>query len=174
MGSSPHTRGLLVTTGFRGLSPGIIPAHAGFTTETLENQPKTTDHPRTRGVYLLRSCPEGPSPGSSPHTRGYDRNPRKSTQNHGSSPHTRGLRGGRRPVRCCAGDHPRTRGVYLPQRPQTPQKHGSSPHTRGLLEAHLDAKLRGWIIPAHAGFTGSDCGLMTGSPDHPRTRGVYR
>ena len=48
----------------------IIPARAGFTAKTPENQPKTTDHPRTRGVYLADQALDTTSQGSSPHARG--------------------------------------------------------------------------------------------------------
>ena len=69
-GSSPHTRGLLGLRVIRPQHHRIIPAHAGFTTEILENQPKTTDHPRTRGVYPSLAAGEWSRQGSSPHTRG--------------------------------------------------------------------------------------------------------
>jgi len=59
-----------VTTGFRGLSPGIIPAHAGFTCRPTSRPLTPRDHPRTRGVYRL-VVEGGVAPrGSSPHTRG--------------------------------------------------------------------------------------------------------
>ena len=69
-GSSPHTRGLPRPALAAAGRPGIIPAHAGFTTCRARARGSVWDHPRTRGVYdgtrvlllVLR--------GSSPHTQG--------------------------------------------------------------------------------------------------------
>ena len=69
-GSSPHARGLRPqATDHRG-QDGIIPARAGFTGAPGGTQARYRDHPRTRGVYRLRtSTCHGPD-GSSPHARG--------------------------------------------------------------------------------------------------------
>ena len=90
----------------------IIPAHAGFTTETLENQPKTTDHPRTRGVYVVVYPPVAFRGGSSPHTRGLPDGLGLFSVIDVDHPRTRGVYppGGVRGVP--KWDHPRTRGVY--------------------------------------------------------------
>ena len=72
-GSSPLARGLLVTTGFRGLSPGIIPARAGFTVTGPAVRSGSTDHPRSRGVYHDRDESREVPTGSSPLARGLHR-----------------------------------------------------------------------------------------------------
>ena len=52
-GSSPHARGLRPQG--QGAVPyvGIIPACAGFTTQSTRSSPKQRDHPRMRGVYRV-------------------------------------------------------------------------------------------------------------------------
>ena len=132
-GSSPRVRGLP----HRGQPPcqeeRIIPARAGFTPANAATLAVATDHPRACGVY--------------------DRNPRKSTQNHGSSPRVRGLQPPREYLSLAGGSSPRVRGL---------------PHH----EAKRQDDVR--IIPARAGFTrvsGDDPGQ---AQDHPRACGVYR
>ena len=50
---------------------------------------------------------------------------------------------------------------------------GSSPLARGLPSTLMFAMTSGGIIPARAGFTGMCYPRTPGSPDHPRSRGVY-
>ena len=69
-GSSPLARGLL-----HGLPEGdddrrIIPARAGFTGRVRGPPYSWWDHPRSRGVYLNRSCDHRYHAGSSPLARG--------------------------------------------------------------------------------------------------------
>ena len=69
-GSSPLARGLRrlpqrVLHGRR-----IIPARAGFTTPHSPASPTSSDHPRSRGVYVLIRCGPACRPGSSPLARG--------------------------------------------------------------------------------------------------------
>ena len=69
-GSSPHTRGLPRQSGQFAAGIRIIPAHAGFTSQsTLACRP-SPDHPRTRGVYAAMRIATLGGRGSSPHTRG--------------------------------------------------------------------------------------------------------
>ena len=71
-------------------------------------------------------------------------------------------------------DHPRSRGVYAGRTDLAGDYAGSSPLARGLLigVVRLPPVLR--IIPARAGFTAAGCCRSGRSPDHPRSRGVYR
>ena len=69
-GSSPHTRGLQQARHLDRPRPGIIPAHAGFTSPTSSSHPRRRDHPRTRGVYTRGQATWSVGGGSSPHTRG--------------------------------------------------------------------------------------------------------
>ena len=70
-------------------------------------------------------------------------------------------------------DHPRSRGVYTAPAPTVTMPWGSSPLARGLLGVVGGAEDRRGIIPARAGFTGAHSGAGSGTPDHPRSRGVY-
>ena len=112
----------------------------------------------------------------------------------GSSPLARGLRNdGHLPLICCriiparAGftkpsflgrffstDHPRSRGVYAYSARTTAWRAGSSPLARGLPPNRNDGHLPLRIIPARAGFTWYSLDKHLISPDHPRSRGVYR
>ena len=111
-GSSPLARGLLRV--YRKSSPGtrIIPARAGFTTNSFPHGSISQDHPRSRGVYWFRAKRGLVSRGSSPLARGLH-----------------GMEGGThvqaRIIPARAGftrrfpagsswkwDHPRSRGVY--------------------------------------------------------------
>ena len=172
-GSSPLARGLRRSSLWFSLLWGIIPARAGFTTCGDQTSPRSSDHPRSRGVYR----PSGPSTGS----RG------------GSSPLARGLllsrgsgRGGGRIIPARAGftrvwgrlhrrhrDHPRSRGVYPTDAERPTWADGSSPLARGLRAARRPARGGGGIIPARAGFTSTPPSTPPPRPDHPRSRGVY-
>ena len=113
VGSSPHARGLRDVRGSFLCVCRIIPARAGFTAETPENQPKTTDHPRTRGVYGTPPCTTHTLPGSSPHARGLPGHQKPEVSDMGIIPARAGFTPS--PSRACtrSSDHPRTRGVYV-------------------------------------------------------------
>ena len=155
-GSSPHTRGLLVTTGFRGLSPGIIPAHAGFTCRPTSRPLTPRDHPRTRGVYRL-VVEGGVAPrGSSPHTRGLHHRASRNRDRARIIPAHAGFTARQQGSSRAREDHPRTRGVYTPSITAVATHRGSSPHTRGLHGRLARNVLVLRIIPAHAGFTATN------------------
>ena len=173
-GSSPHTRGLRRFRWVVVSYTRIIPAHAGFTGARRAHEVPAADHPRTRGVYLLKTGTAPGIPGSSPHTRGlrgaevHPWAPIRIIPAHAGFTRPRRSRGpGPR-------DHPRTRGVYGHDSPRWRSGPGSSPHTRGLrIHDHVESRLRRGssphtrglplltmgcqektrIIPAHAGFT---------------------
>ena len=69
-GSSPLARGLLVGAGQVHVAPGIIPARAGFTPRPTRTPGRSSDHPRSRGVYSTGSPRPGAACGSSPLARG--------------------------------------------------------------------------------------------------------
>ena len=52
-GSSPLARGLLFPLARSTLFTGIIPARAGFTQARARAPTWVTDHPRSRGVYVI-------------------------------------------------------------------------------------------------------------------------
>ena len=73
-----------------------------------------------------------------------------------------------------SADHPRSRGVYAEELRARAGDGGSSPLARGLLGIHCHWFLLTGIIPARAGFTRRPWPQPPGSPDHPRSRGVYQ
>ena len=72
-GSSPLARGLPERRESTDAHPGIIPARAGFTPPLTPTRPRSTDHPRSRGVYPGVIGPLGLGAGSSPLARGLPR-----------------------------------------------------------------------------------------------------
>ena len=69
-GSSPLARGLHRAGADTYRRRGIIPARAGFTVHVPTSRPDVSDHPRSRGVYVLPN-PRAPIiMGSSPLARG--------------------------------------------------------------------------------------------------------
>src|SRR5690606_25686957 len=112
---------------------------------------------------------------------------------YGSSPHTRGAQrqhGGEscgvRIIPAYAGstaeefakgvrraDHPRIRGEHADLYGSGALEKGSSPHTRGALVGTTVANLATRIIPAYAGST-PDGPIQLGTErDHPRIRGEH-
>ena len=69
-GSSPLARGLRAAAAGRGRGHGIIPARAGFTRPLLRRPRRAPDHPRSRGVYIMRKTGRARYAGSSPLARG--------------------------------------------------------------------------------------------------------
>ena len=69
-GSSPLARGLRRGSDRREFPRGIIPARAGFTIKTKVLFRHVSDHPRSRGVYLIFSSDNDALWGSSPLARG--------------------------------------------------------------------------------------------------------
>ena len=153
-GSSPLARGLRKTVTRDTVTSRIIPARAGFTRTRRSARSSATDHPRSRGVYLLVASEASMACGSSPLARGLHRP-------------------GGRPARV-AGIIPARAGFTGDEEGVGGGVRGSSPLARGLPMRCACPFHRGGIIPARAGFTsppGSGSGSTT---DHPRSRGVYR
>ena len=132
-------------------------------------------HPRTRGEHATSSSSEGPSTGSSPHTRGTP----LSCASVGHS--------GRRFIPAHAGNtpsasappssgpvHPRTRGEHDKTATLWDATTGSSPHTRGTRGQSTWRLTSTRFIPAHAGNTAFSVTLTPHISVHPRTRGEHR
>ena len=152
-GSSPLARGLQRNTERNRTMKGIIPARAGFTSSKRSTGKSPTDHPRSRGVYVVVIIGSFLSAGSSPLARGLLPGRRRRRDRGGIIP----ARAGFTPTHPGHGrgcqDHPRSRGVYR-IRPRSSQKGtGSSPLARGLLRRPPLCHSLYW--------------------DHPRSRGVY-
>ena len=152
-GSSPLSRGIRVLGDGRFFVVRIIPALAGNTKSGTGLLIAATDHPRSRGEYLIMDIGEELSCGSSPLSRGI----------HGGTPTPRG---GRRIIPalagntcrfrrawCTAPDHPRSRGEYPRRRLHCLSGGGSSPLSRGILFADPMSNVSFRIIPALAGNT---------------------
>ena len=133
-GSSPHTRGALLTWATR--------------------IPSRRDHPRIRGEHRPGRVREDDASGIIPAYAGSTPSPRSySSSWRGSSPHTRGAP---RRTACRTRrrwDHPRIRGEHEWTVLTRSQSEGSSPHTRGALRGYEQASDGTGIIPAYAGST---------------------
>ena len=194
-GSSPHTRGALLTAKKLNDTLRIIPAYAGSTSGLAGVDPEREgSSPHTRGAHR-------PARGGGHHERiipayaGSTRRPPRgasrtpdhprirgehvfayptSIQDGGSSPHTRGALADRQETERHAADHPRIRGEHPMAAKALPRRLGSSPHTRG---AHSRSDPLGGprgIIPAYAGSTFSSVVASSSPADHPRIRGEHR
>ena len=172
-GSSPLSRGILVTAIAGVAKVRIIPALAGNTLPGVTSAQGRTDHPRSRGEYVGQGYAVPARGGSSPLSRGI---------------HTRGLRGasGSGIIPALAGnttthltvgvgptDHPRSRGEYLAAPAAGVVVRGSSPLSRGILVMVVMSGSCPGIIPALAGNTSGRAMRSLPVADHPRSRGEY-
>ena len=172
-GSSPLARGLLALD-LAGVDElRIIPTRAGFTRGHQGWAIRSSDHPRSRGVYSSSGCQSQSFRGSSPLARGLPSPNGEIVFRRGIIPARAGFTPVTMTVTGVAWDHPRSRGVYLSTITGHAVVPGSSPLARGL---HGEELFRSWsfgIIPARAGFTWRRPHLRGQFPDHPRSRGVY-
>ena len=114
MGSSPHTRGLLLLLCQYGLPGRIIPAYAGPTVLDLDGIIVDEDHPRIRGAYFIPAPGKNLIQGSSPHTRGLLKIAETPIRLHRIIPAYAGPTEKRQQKTTNLKDHPRIRGAYLP------------------------------------------------------------
>ena len=145
-GSSPLARGLRCPAPHGGAPGGIIPARAGFTHRSAPSSSSSSDHPRSRGVYLCSSQPTRAPLGSSPLARGLLRFDREAPALPRIIPARAGFTLSCRSWSRSSRDHPRSRGVYAPASATTMRSRGvyvmvsvavmassgSSPLARGL------------------------------------------
>ena len=172
-GSSPLARGLLRPAPRGNRRHRIIPARAGFTTDTTSRTRAVKDHPRSRGVYGRHARKEYFVPGSSPFARGLLLPTVESIGIFRIIPARAGFTGPASTCHSRSQDHPRSRGVYDRRRNTIRYRLGSSPLARGLQNVNDDKRERMGIIPARAGFTVPPASWASPGPDHPRSRGVY-
>ena len=111
-GSSPLARGLRPPDPGPHHPPRIIPARAGFTIGRGPGPCPVWDHPRSRGVYIIR--PRGPQcdDGSSPLARGLLGGPPGRDKGRRIIPARAGFTHPHAGIGRDRGDHPRSRGVY--------------------------------------------------------------
>ena len=152
-GSSPLARGLPHSRPVRQCVLRIIPARAGFTRRPGHRRCGAADHPRSRGVYDLRTALNHLTAGSSPLARGLRSAGGERRGDRGIIPARAGFTRGTGSGTGRGEDHPRSRGVYRRRDPALGRGLGSSPLARGLLL--WPARSGAWrrIIPARAGFT---------------------
>ena len=134
-GSSPHTRGPLMSAILASGQTRIIPAYAGSTQILLHSVPVTQDHPRIRGVHFISLKDFTSHLGSSPHTRGPPHRRPFLVCRIGIIPAYAGSTVEIRGQLTYEKDHPRIRGVHLGGKKFETARTGSSPHTRGPLQS---------------------------------------
>ena len=172
-GSSPLARGLPDRGKSRGNVSGIIPARAGFTATLPSAATKSTDHPRSRGVYWLVTPDEGARLGSSPLARGLQLIACNGVGALRIIPARAGFTETSPEREPRPPDHPRSRGVYKITFSHLSASGGSSPLARGLQRPLTARRIVPRIIPARAGFTRLHSPRMPAYTDHPRSRGGY-
>ena len=111
--------------------------------------------------------------GSSPLARGLRARGRLAVDPQGIIPARAGFTSHQGGVRLDVEDHPRSRGVYSHDIGLESVDMGSSPLARGLRQDNMRCPVLGGIIPARAGFTGTQCTVSSPMTDQPRSRGVY-
>ena len=170
-GSSPLTRGK-PTHGLEATdAAGLIPAHAGKTSQTRPRTASARAHPRSRGENERSSSMVVSLPGSSPLTRGKHRRPARLDRLRGLIPAHAGKTRRRVRRRLRVRAHPRSRGENSPPGGATVSSEGSSPLTRGKRPAWPARRGRCGLIPAHAGKTSSRKPSKITRQAHPRSRG---
>ncbi len=130
-GSSPLTRGGLVSKALKTCGTGLIPAYAGRTVSPFAPIPPPWAHPRLRGADDGEPLMTLPEPGSSPLTRGGLLRLAGVFRVGGLIPAYAGRTLAYNPIICHPGAHPRLRGADLSRRHLTTHVLGSSPLTRG-------------------------------------------
>ena len=152
-GSSPLTRGARPPASARTGHHGLIPAHAGSTSDNDREIRPFGAHPRSRGEHDSSGRPYDRPLGSSPLTRGAPGITRMSQDWGGLIPahagSTSGVGGRRRNFPA----HPRSRGEHTFPSWHGTIRGGSSPLTRGALPGEVLEQLAYGLIPAHAGST---------------------
>ena len=170
-GSSPLTRGKRPRKRPGKRPSGLIPAHAGKTTQWYADWPYCPAHPRSRGENTSRTLSRSSGPGSSPLTRGKHSRRRAQLFDRGLIPAHAGKTFGGSLSSLPMTAHPRSRGENTRRADPGTTFIGSSPLTRGKPARDDDRFPEGRLIPAHAGKTSSRWCLSLSCPAHPRSRG---
>ena len=113
-GSSPFTRGKRRRYRIRGPDSGLIPAHAGKTTNRGAHATGTQAHPRSRGENLPLPSASWIYTGSSPLTRGKRSRAQEAAGVFGLIPAHAGKTAPKQATRRAARAHPRSRGKNRP------------------------------------------------------------
>ncbi len=194
LGSSPRTRGTLLTPQAHAHGDRFIPAHAGNTPPLPRAGSSPPVHPRARGEHPALPSNRRPRRSSSPRTRGTRVGPRRMRRRQGVHPRARGEHAGVNSVALyLLGSSPRTRGTpsscashrtptrFIPAhvgehqvvRQRGHARAGSSPRTRGTRRNSAFCCRTRRFIPAHAGNTWPPVLLRGLGAVHPRARGEH-
>ena len=152
-GSSPLTRGKLLSCSDGSQSARLIPAHAGKTGRGHTPTARAGAHPRSRGENGLGLRTTRNTLGSSPLTRGKHPTPPRRVGERGLIPAHAGKTRGLRQSTDGAWAHPRSRGENYGVEIELAPGYGSSPLTRGKRPGLGLVLRRPGLIPAHAGKT---------------------
>ena len=171
VGSSPLTRGKLLTGESYGRAEWLIPAHAGKTARPSKRRTNGRAHPRSRGEnspqLILVMSPRGSSPltrGKRP-WRAHGHRRRRLIPAHAGKTETPSA------VARLSKAHPRSRGENGGAISLVIDDCGSSPLTRGKPQEILSTFRECGLIPAHAGKTESNDLIGVERGAHPRSRG---
>ena len=172
-GSSPRMRGSHYMP-LSYLTPkGIIPAHAGLTTDSTLLCTHRRDHPRACGAHLSDNLNQLVRLGSSPRMRGSQDGLLGFGEIEGIIPAHAGLTRQRRRAYHTNRDHPRACGAHQPVPCASLADMGSSPRMRGSQRRRFDVHQYRGIIPAHAGLTHESLFSRSQCRDHPRACGAH-
>ena len=170
-GSSPLTRGKHCRGRGSAFPAGLIPAHAGKTSELSFASGGRPAHPRSRGENLITTSAAGIRPGSSPLTRGKPLSVSLLSVGGRLIPAHAGKTPGPRRHPCVDWAHPRSRGENHAADATRVSPGGSSPLTRGKRGVLARRATRPGLIPAHAGKTRGSRRWASRWQAHPRSRG---
>ena len=174
LGSSPRVRGKRVDGSRTLLRPGLIPACAGKTRGGHYPPRRGAAHPRVCGENYRSRAGGVKEYGSSPRVRGKRRARRRAARTGGLIPACAG-----KTTRGCSRRHqrrahPRACGENAEVRADAWGAGGSSPRVRGKQGRRGWPRLRGRLIPACAGKTGSARAPQGSAAAHPRVCGENR
>ena len=170
-GSSPLTRGKPRESDLTLILLGLIPAHAGKTTQSASYKTPTGAHPRSRGENTVIPVVRSPVTGSSPLTRGKRGAAADGQFECRLIPAHAGKTAQHRLTRNQHQAHPRSRGENVQGRSADWVQRGSSPLTRGKQGPRGQRGDPYRLIPAHAGKTKWSKKLDQVFRAHPRSRG---
>ena len=149
----------------------LIPAHAGKTAAAQPHAGSVPAHPRSRGENLCLHLRRRRLGGSSPLTRGKLPGPRNRPAGGRLIPAHAGKTNSIGRPGALPRAHPRSRGENFLSSHLLIIGNGSSPLTRGKLGEIVGVRVRGRLIPAHAGKTCCSTTWGRTYPAHPRSRG---
>ncbi len=149
----------------------FIPADAGNSSSTPCPATAGAVHPRGRGEQFTYPAGQGGDIGSSPRTRGTERNRPARSAFERFIPADAGNRAYQPPIICSTTVHPRGRGEQLQCADNADGTTGSSPRTRGTGWRYCRPADMARFIPADAGNSMVLICENIVSPVHPRGRG---